>query len=255
MDKYKNEAAGVFAPDAAPAADPSVPVESTGWSVVVAIPPTGRQDDAQRMLGTIQAAGLPEAYLALRNGRPVIAYGRYDDPGSPEAQGGLARVRSAQVSGTTPFASAMLTPPSARVGTVAGNADYDLRNVKKRRPEALYTLQIGVYGRGDFQKPTPEELALFRREAEKAVAQLRAEGDEAYFYHGPHNSSVTIGVFTEDDHDGSTTPPVESARLRTLRERYPNNLLNGEGLMETIRTDTGPVKRLQASRLVAVPQK
>lgn len=249
---FAEEAAGVFAVDET-AQDGGV-VEPTWWSVLVAAVPSGRMDDAERILETVRAAGLPGAYIAVRDKRPVIAFGRYDDPAQPEAQAGLQTVRQAQIGGVTPFGAAMLMPPGVVVGD-AGNV-MDLRTVRARLGDsARYTLQIGAYGRGDLQRPTQEELALFRREAERAAAQLRGGGEDAYFYHGPNRSSVTIGVFGEDDLDATTTPPIESPRLRDLRKRYPNNLLNGEGIMETVQTERGPHKRLQATRLVAIPDK
>ncbi|MCC5824178.1 MAG: hypothetical protein LAT64_04215 [Phycisphaerales bacterium] len=213
-------------------------------------------DDAERMLSTIQAAGLSGSYIAVRDRRPVIAYGRYDEPGDPEAQAGLRRVRETNVGDVNPFGAAMLIPPTAaRAGSDADEAN--LRTVRQRmsRRDAAYTLQIGAYGRPDFSRPTEEELRVFRREAEQAVRQLRAEGETAFYYHGPNMSMVTIGVFSETDHDGSTQPPIESIRLRQIRQKHPHNLLNGEGIMETVRTETGSIRRLQASRLVAIPER
>jgi hypothetical protein len=150
----------------------------------------------------------------------------------------------------------MLMPPVVVRAGSEGD-ELNLRTVKRRLGErrAVYTLQIGAYGRGDLGKPTPGELRIFRAEAEKAARQLRAEGEEAFYYHGPNMSMVTVGVLGEDDHDGSTQPPIESIRLRQLRQKFPYNMLNGQGIRETIQTDRGPVKRLQDSRLVAIPDR
>jgi len=253
LEKYADQSAAVLTPETSPGAPE--PGAARGWSVLVAMVPSGRSDDAERMLRTVQTAGLDRAFIGSRSGRPVIAFGSYDDPGSEEAQAGLARVRAVQVSEMRPFATAVLMPPPA-VRSAGGADSLDLRGVKARLGDvAVYTLQIGVYGRADYQHPTQEELALFREQAELAVQKLRGDGEKAFFYHGPNSSSVTIGVFSEDDHDGNTMPAVESPGLRALRQRFPNNLLNSEGLMETVKTDRGPVKRLQASRLVAIPKK
>ncbi|MFK7883516.1 MAG: hypothetical protein AB8F26_04945 [Phycisphaerales bacterium] len=253
LSPYVEEASSVLAVDApmGGASDPA----ARGWSVLIAVVPTNRPRDAEEMLGTVQSAGLGEAYLVERSGRSAVVYGSYDDPGSDDAQAGLQRVREMQIGGMTPFAAAILIPPPAAMAQSSGN-EFDLRTVKARVGErAVYTLQVAVYGRSDLEKATPEDLKVFRAQAEQAVIEMRADGHDAFFYHGPNSSSVTIGVFDEDDHDGTTVPPVESVRLRVLRKEFPNNLLNGEGLMETVRTERGPVKRLQASRLVAIPQK
>lgn len=252
---FVRDAPGVFEPNT-PETDPNAATEPTWWSVLIAAVPSGRMDDAQRMLDTIRGTGLTEAYIALREKRPVIALGRYSDPADPDAQAGLQRVRRTAIGEVNPFGAAMLMPPVvANTGAVGDEAN--LRTVRQRfsKRDAAYTLQIGAYGRGDMAKPTPEELRLFHNEAEKAVRQLRAQGEQAFYYHGPNMSMVTVGVLSEEDHDGTTQPPIESFRLRELRRKFPHNLLNGQGIMDTIRTETGPVKRLQASRLVAIPEK
>lgn len=254
---YAAQAKGVLAPDERAAnASAEGGIEPTWWSVAVAHVPSGRMDHAESILQTVQDAGLAEAYIAMRDGRPVVSFGRYEDPSDADAQAGLRRVRRTVIGEMSPFASAMLSPP-VQVRTGSETDEANLRTVRERfsKSQAAYTLQIGAYGRGDLGKPTPEELVLFQREAEKAVRQLRAQGEEAFYYHGPNMSMVTVGVLSETDHDGSTQPPVESMRLRELRRKFPNNLLNGEGIRETVRTETGTAQRLQASRLVAIPER
>jgi hypothetical protein len=252
LDPYAREAAGVFAIDQSAT---GTPTESAWWSVLVATVPSGRMDDAQRMLDTVHTTGLTGAYLALRDKRPIIAYGRFDDPAQPEAQAGLKRVRETNISGMNPFGAAMLIPPAAQ-RTGSETDELNLRSVRARltRSEAAYTLQVAVYARPDMGRPTPEELALFQREAERAARQLRADGEVAFYYHGPNMSMVTVGIFSEDDHDGETQPPIESVRLRQARQTHPYNLLNGQGINETVRTASGgSAQRLQSSRLVAIP--
>jgi hypothetical protein len=231
-------------------------VEPTWWSVSVAAVPSGRMDHAESILQTVRDAGLTGAYIALRDARPVVAFGRYTDPADADAQAGLQRVRRTVIGGISPFAGAMLAPP-VQIRTGSNTDEANLRTVRERfgKAQGAYTLQIGAYGRGDLGKPTPDELALFQREAENAVRQLRAQGEEAFYYHGPNMSMITVGVLSETDHDGSTQPPIESARLRELRRKFPNNLLNGTGIRETVRTESGTAKRLQASRLVAIPER
>lgn len=255
LDPYARDAAGVFALDDSAS---GAPVESTSWCVLVAAVPSGRLDDAQRMLETVHTTGLTGAYIALRDKRPIIIFGRYDDPATPEAQAGLRRVRETSIGGMNPFGAAMLIPPGARQTGAVATDELNLRTVRQRlsRSEAAYTLQVGVYARPDMGRPTPDELKEFQREAERAARQLRADGEVAFYYHGPSMSMVTVGVFSEDDHDGETQPPIESIRLRQARQKHPHNLLNGQGIKETVRTGTGgSAQRLQASRLVAIPDR
>lgn len=254
LDPYAREAASVFALDESA---PGTPVVPAWWSVLVATVPSGRMDDAQRMLETVHTTGLTGAYIALRDKRPIIAFGRFDDPADPEAQAGLQRVRQTNISGMNPFGSAMLIPPAAQ-RTGPASDELNLRSVRQRlsKSEAAYTLQVAVYARPDMGRPSTEELTVFQREAERAARQLRADGEVAFYYHGPNMSMVTVGVFSEGDHDGETQPPIESIRLRQVRQKHPHNLLNGQGIRETVRTATGgSVQRMQASRLVAIPDK
>lgn len=206
-------------------------------------------------------------HRAEQNRPPLIVYGQYVDPGSSEAQADLARIRSMRVDGRTPFARAILMPIGVEVGvgTRAAGGDggdgsrlsrNDLRNAKKLfGDDAVYTLQIGVYAREDNQRPTAEDLAAFRKAAEEAVARLRREGEQAFYYHGPNGSMVTVGIFNDSDLDTSVSPPLESARLKAERLKHPNNLLNGRGVREMIRGENGKmIPHMQESRLVLVPR-
>jgi hypothetical protein len=183
---------------------------------------------------------------------PMLVYGRYADPLSERARADAQRIRGIEVDGKTPFAGAVLVRESDPTPTTGRLARYDLRNARKLfGADAVYTLQIGVYAREDNRRPTREDLASFRRSAEQAVEALRREGDQAFFYHGPNGSMVTIGVFSEDDIDLTVVPEIESPRLRVARSRHPHNLLNGLGVRETRRG--GGDEAMQASRLVLIP--
>ena len=237
---------------AIPSADAN---ESTQWSIILAVLESPAQ--AQQALNVIQSThGLIGAYTAQRAEKTVVAYGKYDSPDDSRAKIDLDRIREQQSGSSRPFAGAYLAPPATNA-LVGSNAEFDLRTVKDRfGPSARYTLQLGVYGRGDGQTPNPSEIKEFRQIAERSVLELRSNGERAFYYHAPFRSMVTIGVFGEADFDASTTPPIESMQLRELRKRYPHNYLNGQGISETIMTETGQrVTRLQASSLVAIPDK
>jgi len=183
---------------------------------------------------------------------PMLVYGRYADPLSARARADAQRIRDLVVDGKRPFAGAVLVRESDPTPTTGRLARYDLRNAKKLfGADAVYTLQIGVYAREDDRRPTREDLASFRSSAEQAVEDLRRAGDQAFFYHGPNGSMVTVGVFSEDDIDLTVVPEIESPRLREVRARHPHNLLNGLGVRETRRGSDE--ETLQASRLVLIP--
>jgi len=265
---YRDEAREVLAsnsPSAAPARSGSRTggraadtVEEAGtWSVLIAQFPATPEGEAQaqRSLTLVRSKGrLPGAYLERRDDAIAMLYGRHEDLEDPGLKRDLAYVRQLEIDGERPYAGAIIAPPAS--GEIVGSRpEWDLRNARKRYPNAVYTLQIGLYGRLDGSRPDPEELAEYRRAAEDAVAQLRAAGEPAFYYHGPTRSTVTVGIFDETDHDPSKRGRGESMRLRQTRERHPYNLLNGKGIKQRIRDASGkPVEILQKSFLVPVPE-
>lgn len=235
--------------------------QQSSWSIVLlAFRGETQQQDAMRGLATVQAeAGLANAYVEKRGEATVVAFGGYLDPQQTEAQADLKRIRAIEIAvdGSTdrPFENAFLTPPSDIRGTIP---EYDLRNARATHGEwAIYTLQIGVYRREDGKPTTAAQIAEFRKLAEEAVLQLRREGEQAFYFHGPASSTVTISLFGSEDFDPQIR--LESPQLRALRQRYPHNLLNGMGIRRrvTVTDQQGrPVQteRLDPSMLVAVPR-
>lgn len=241
---------------------------SDAWSIAIANFPNSDAGKAaaEAALGRVRTRGrLPAAFLEARTKRIVLAYGRYEGPGDPQAQRDLDRVHALQIDGQQPYSGAILSPPAP--DRVFGSIpEFDLRNARRiHGREALYTLQIGVYGRPDASEaPPPGELQEYRQAAERAVIELRRDGDEAFYFHGPTRSTVTVGVFTQRDHDPTyrvrpNDPPRlrESARLIDTKQRFPNNLLNGRGIRERLPGRTGTREtdfRLQPSTLVRIPE-
>lgn len=253
----REEARELFQPGARRDAAPA----QSQWSIVLlAYRGESQQQDAMRGLAVIQTEwGLPDAYLDKRGNTTVVAFGRYQDPQSQEAQNDLRRVRAleAVIDGQSqrPFEFAFLTPPADVPGTIP---EFDLRNAQQLHGKwALYTLQVGIYRREDGKPSSAADIAEFRRLAEDAVLRLRREGEPAFYYHGPTGSTVTIGLFGEEDFDPQIR--LESPKLKALRERHPHNLLNGMGINRrvTLTDQRGrqvKSERLDPSMLVAVPR-
>jgi hypothetical protein len=240
--------------------------ETGTWSIIIeAFRGETQEADAAAGLDKVHTlAGLPGAYLDHRGEAVAIAYGHYADPGSKEARSDLDKVRGTQVvlDGKTgkPFSSAFLAPPADIHGS---RPEYDLRSARKLNGDwALYTLQVGVYSREDRKPATPAEMAEFRKMAEAAVVKLRSEGEQAFYYHGPSRSMVTIGLWGTDDYEEAAPMGFKDRNpaLHALRQRFPNNLQNGLGIKQRLRlTDpkTGAQvikEQLQPSTLVAVPK-
>ena len=235
-----------------------VPLSDRGgrWSIVLANAGRGGKQRANEMLRVIQEdAGLDEAYIDTRSSGLVIVYGDYLGVDDPKAMRDLKRIRQIELGGAKPFERVLISPPSSEQ-LRGSNPNFDLRTAKAKYGEkAIYTLQVGLYGRADYQMPSEEDLLEFRLAAETAVRELRADGVIAFYYHAPARSMVTVGVFGERDFNPTTLPPMQSNELRKMREQFPNNLLNGQGINERVRTESGFVTRLQSSQLVSIPEK
>lgn len=167
-----------------------------------------------------------------REGRAAVLVGRYSGPEDSEARQDLADLKAMVVGGRQPFARAYLLPPSQT--DVGSYPAYELVRAAEGTG-AVMSLQIGVY-----VDEMDRESA--KRSAEEAVIELRAEGEEAYYYHGRRMSMVMLGLFGPE-HSGGRSPAVMS-----LRERFPDNLVNGE------RLGSGDGEGLgQPSRLMKIP--
>jgi len=158
-------------------------------------------------------AGLAELWYSNRGHSTIVYAGRYRDPRSDRARAALAQVRSAQIDGESRFAQAEIVPLSG--GDIPVYNEYDLRNHR-----GGLTLQIGFYD-SNFGPN-------FRKAAEIQAEILRGEGEDAYFYHGPNRSMVTIGLMTEDEAFVQNGPTQSySPATRQLQEEYPYNMMNG----------------------------
>ncbi len=227
---------------------------SAGWSVAVfTFRGDERAKESRSVLQYVRTTGrLPEARMEERGQSVVILVASFEDPQSPEARAELERVRAVKVDDKLPYASAFLAPPVNGVGE-GRRPEINLLRVKEQQPAALYSFQVAVYGRDDIKdRPiTEDDLRDARHGAEQAALQLRAEGEEAYYYHGPRMSMVTIGVFDITDFD-SQMPQFESDRLKAVRKRHPLNLYNGKAIKVTV---PGKGEQLQTSSLVNIPKK
>lgn len=224
--------------------------DSGHWTIVLA---AFRGEEApqaaQFALGRVSSEfGLSDARLEERGEAIVLAYGRFDGPEDPRAASELDRLQSIKRQEVRPFEQALLTPPQPRPGS---NPQYDLLNVRQAYgTQYVYTLQIGSYGRSDGRQPDEAERREARSAAERAVATLRSEGEQAFYFHGPNFSSVTVGLFRAEDVDPQTG--LRSASFYDLQAKFPYNLLNGA--QRTVRLE-GQAAQAQRSVLVRIPSR
>ena len=95
-----------------------------------------------------------------------------------------------------------------------------------------------------------ERLHNYKQAAVEWVKALRADGNEAYYYHNPNKarSSICVGTFGDDalvdSGDGRTR---YSDAVRALRDQgdFKYNLENGHKIYKRARnSDTGEIERL-----------
>lgn len=198
----------------------------TDWTIMVAaFTGADQARSAKATQSVVQSLGFNEVATEVRGKATIVALGKYPEPGDPRAQEDLAKIREFIVDGQRPYARAMLVPPEQNTGGAI--SELDLRSAREKYgPRAVFTLQVGVYARQDGKPPSEADLAQFRQAAEQAAARLRRDGDEAYYYHGPFRSMVTVGIYDYSDSDRGSGKP-ESQRLTEARARHPYNLLNG----------------------------
>jgi hypothetical protein len=224
---------------------------SMGWGIAVF---TFRGDEraveSRKVLEYVRGKGqLPDARMEERGPSVVIIVGSFTDPQSADAQGELDRVRKLKVDNNMPYTAAFLAPPSSAAGE-GKRPEINLLRVPEQTPGTLYSLQVAAYGREDIERPTEDDLKDARRSAEQAALQLRSEGEQAFYYHGPRMSMVTIGAFDLTDYDPQM-PQFESDRLKQVRKRHPMNLYNGKAIKEK---RPGKPERMQPSQLVSIPK-
>ncbi|HMN39830.1 MAG TPA: hypothetical protein PKE29_03230 [Phycisphaerales bacterium] len=249
-DKLKAEGEKLFGPSGA--GGDKAESGAKGWAVCLgAFKGEDYQQRAATRLAWIRTqGGVPEAYAAKRNDSVIIAVGDFSGPEDDKAKSELARIQAMEVGGERPYGAAMLSPPLE--WKMAGSMPkFNLAKAKEQFGDgALYTLQVGAYGRRDLRSPTEEDLKEVRSAAEEAAAKLRSEGELAFYYHGPTMSMVTVGVFDEKDFDPQI-PSYVSPRLREAMKRNPLNLYNGAGVKVKPK---GGKEQLQSSGLVEIPK-
>ncbi len=217
-----------------------------GWSVLVlAISGEGHQAKASSAAQRLAASGLAGAFVEPRDNGSAVLFGEFDDPSSKAAQSALHQVRGLNFAGGMPFGSAMMVAPPEQ--EAATNDPADLRNARRGPGNPRYTWQVGIYRRTDKQKPSAEEVAEFRRNAEAAARALRAQGEQAFYYHSATASTVTVGLFAE---------PPSAVQEAEMRRRFPYNLVNGLGVKERGQAAGTAERRerMQPSFAVEIPQ-
>lgn len=225
------------------------------WTIMLLHLKGSERDPAvNAVLRSVRATGVPEAFLETRGDSTLVVVGKYDTPASPDAQAMLKRVKEIQIEGQRPYMAAHMLPPPPQ-NLKGSMPEWDLRNAKaKRGKDAEYTLQINIYTNPNG-RATPSELREFQKAAEDAVRTLRKDGAEAFYYHDQTGSTVTVGLFSQDDLDsGFSLKPGAGSGVRELQKKFPYALVNGRGVKDkAIDAQGKPVETMRPSFVVRVP--
>ncbi len=230
-------------------ADLAASQDGLPWTIVLA---TFGSDNHQQLAerfrtNLIQVSGMAGFLITSRSDRSIIHFGHYATPNDPRAQADLERIHDITVDGRQPFARAF--PSIVKPSDQGRYPQFNLVQLWKQYPHAsvIYSLQIGFYS---FDNAKSKNEA--RQAAEKAVTQLRAAGEQAFYYHSRTMSIITIGIFFQDSVDSVTG---YSPEVLQLQKKYPYNLADGKQLIEIERLPGGKTRRnIQTSFLINVPK-
>lgn len=175
-----------------------------------------KQADALRKQ-LVDELKIPDVWVWESESRAVVYRGRYPNPAIDIAERDLRQTRMLQIDGERPFENVDIMPIGASLSSTATEMDL-------RKHMGMHTLQIAAYD----EAFGPD----FRAAAERAAAELRKQGNEAYFYHGPNRSLVTVGLFGASDRDSINGVEGYGNRARQLQQKFPYNLVNGLTIKE-----------------------
>ena len=237
------------------AARTDVDGNQTGWSVLLAsVTGADHQANANAIREEVvrRYPQLNDAYVSTTQRGSVVLVGHFTGPQDPAAQAELKVVKEINEGNMRAFPRAMLTRMGA--GAEAGPpGPNDLRIVRRTRPNAtLYSLQVAVWSTFGTNELKMSDI---KRSAETLCRQLRAEGNEAYYFHDfdTKTSIVTVGVFGADAYDSKST--LYAPEVEAVMKKFPKHLVNGEELLMPVdmRDPTGKTMP-QSPRLVEIPK-
>lgn len=237
------------------AARTDVDGNQTGWSVLLAsVTGAEHQANANAIREEVvrRYPQLNDAYVSTTQRGSVVLVGHFTGPQDPAAQAELKVVKEINEGNMRAFPRAMLTRMGA--GAEAGPpGPNDLRIVRRTRPNAtLYSLQVAVWSTFGTDELKMSDI---KRSAETLCRQLRAEGNEAYYFHDfdTKTSIVTVGVFGADAYDSKST--LYAPEVEAVMKKFPKHLVNGEELLMPVdmRDPTGKTMP-QSPRLVEIPK-
>ncbi|MFB3890551.1 MAG: hypothetical protein ACE15C_00865 [Phycisphaerae bacterium] len=167
---------------------------------------------------TRQQTGWKNVYAIHKEFRSELYVGRYRT--EEEATADMKRVKRWRDStGTVPFPDpAVVEMP----GVEPGPPQWNLKKVPGE-----YSVVVAV-----FKPQTDLQFVPRRKLAVEYCKELRGKGEEAYYYHGPVESSVCVGLFGKDAIgeqyvNGAWQPVIQDKRINAIMQKHPYLAVNG----------------------------
>lgn len=170
----------------------------------------------QRLAKELTDKGLAGVFVVEGPDVTSVCVGRFADRKDAEAEKTLQRVRAIRdQAGQYPFVGVMLMP-------VPEAAPKNAWPVEKA--PGTFTLHVASW-------ESPGRAAA----AQAYAAELRSRGEEAYVYHGPRLSMVTVGSFGPEVFDDATRlgrpgvkPEIVDPKALALIRKFPRMRLEGQ---------------------------
>lgn len=173
--------------------------------------------NATFVVDALEKDGWDGVYAVIKDGRTELFWGKYRSVES--AHGDLLDAKKYRnVNGFTPFVGALIMP---RPGKALGPPEWNLFNAKGE-----YTVLVATFfnvPRKDFFQRKQVVVDLCR--------EYRKQGHEAYYYHGPTKSHVTVGAFPESairvtNTDRTVRVVFRDERIKTIIDHFKELVVN-----------------------------
>lgn len=194
------------------------------------------------------ASGWGDLYVVHKDELSELYLGKYVSRAKAESDlKKTSKWRDAE--GATPFMRALVMPlPPMQVGP----AEWNLL-----RTSGVFTVAVAEF----YDVPEAIPPYVGRRDfAVQCCRELRSQGYEAYYYHGPVKSIVGIGSFPESAYptvnkDGVLTRVARDERIHTILKKFPDLAVNGRQEIYVVRSGSGKSAKLAtASYVMEIPR-
>jgi len=178
-----------------------------------------------------EATGWDDLFVIHEEKHSGLYWGHFRTKADAQRRVGRAKAFKTKV-GMAVFGKAMAFRLPDK--TPEGPKEWKLANAPK---DAYYTVVVAIF----FDVPDQDYFGR-KREAIELCGRLRKEGKEAYYYHEPSNSAVTLGSFPKSAmetrqvrmlHPQSRLPSfvdkkvIVSREMDRLLQEYPNLIVCG----------------------------